>query len=167
MVSSGRVSRTWGRDGFHFSLRSRTWSVRYLDFQSQTVTPLSPAGVRRARGRRVCGGCAGCLWDRERCACVRLCFIKSRRAQRRNFAPSGVAWLSAHPHRRTLEAGEERDAENDADSVDSCRPFTNLGAKRISFSYISLISCRLLCCCALVCSFGNLAGGGDRGRARP
>ena len=32
--------------------------------------PSLPAGVGRARGRRVCGGCAGCLWDREsECLC--------------------------------------------------------------------------------------------------
>ena len=35
---------------------------------SQTVTPLSPGRVGRARGRRVCGECAGCLWARERYA---------------------------------------------------------------------------------------------------
>ena len=37
---------------------------------SQTVTPLFmvPAGVGRVRGRRVCGGYAGCLWARERYA---------------------------------------------------------------------------------------------------
>ena len=28
--------------------------------------PSLPAGVGRARGRQVCGECAGCLWARER-----------------------------------------------------------------------------------------------------
>ena len=30
--------------------------------------PVLPAEVGRARGRRVCGECAGCLWARERYA---------------------------------------------------------------------------------------------------
>ena len=30
--------------------------------------PFLPAGAGRARGRRACGECAGCLWARERYA---------------------------------------------------------------------------------------------------
>ena len=38
--------------------------------------PFLPAEVGRARGRRVCGGCAGRLWARERYAMSALrCFI--------------------------------------------------------------------------------------------
>jgi len=41
--------------------------------------PFLPAGVGRARGRRVCGECAGCLWARERYAMSALrCFITSK-----------------------------------------------------------------------------------------
>ena len=66
MVSSGRVSRTWGPDGFHFSLRSRTWSCE------------GPF-LRPGWGARGGGGCAGCLWARERYAmCALLCFLTSK-----------------------------------------------------------------------------------------
>ena len=47
--------------------------------------PFLPAGVGRARGRRVCGECAGCLWARERYAMSALgCFITSKAKLKRN-----------------------------------------------------------------------------------
>ena len=94
-VSSGRVSRTWGPDDFHFSLRSCTWSARYSAVLPKLSLPFLPAGVGRARGRRVCGGCAGCLWARERCVCVRLAFVFITSKAKLKNKPRGPAWGSA------------------------------------------------------------------------
>ena len=50
-----------------------------LDFPPQTVTPLSPGrGGARAGG----GGCAGCLWARERYAISPLVCFKKKKLQR-------------------------------------------------------------------------------------
>ena len=81
-------------------------------FPSQTVTrhsPFSRPGGGRARGGRVCGGCAGCLWARERCACViRLAFVSQHRrlAQKLNILSFALASDAGD---RTTPVSDQRD----------------------------------------------------------
>ena len=101
MVSSRRVSRTCEPDHPLLFPALLSQDSTYSGFHPKLSLPFLPAEVGRARGRRVCGGCAGCLWARERYAMSALrCFITSKKERKKTDNPrEGWEDGTPPPHR--------------------------------------------------------------------